>query len=506
MATVLIAEDEYLVRVGLRTCIDWEKHGFTLLEDATNGVDAYERICKYNPDILLLDIKMPRMDGFELLEQLTKEGIQPCTIILSCCNDFDSLRTALQYGVVDYLDKLTLNASELLRVLSAIPKRQPSPPSVAPPSEHGTAIQPQTVLDRLVDDLPCTPQEFCTLFPKGYVAHIIFTPKKHAQPPTSILLQNMITQQLIGCGVSCISCIEQNGAIVLLLPEEKHIEQLMQRICQRLNSVLDVSCAVGLSGRYQSPNEIPHQLQLARQIRYALYWNKADLFAVFHTSSALNQEQAVQFRILRDQVHNSLLALSREDTLEYIEAFIQTFSQTNTLNPDDYIHLCLSMLKLFSLEELEDSYFASQQAIMKSQTAAQANQALQSFVYQRLDTSALFRNKQYSPTVKTVIQYVISNPQRFIQLSEAAQHANISESYLSQLFKKETGENYISFVHHYKVNLAKEMLEDSKLIYEICDQIGFENANYFSKIFRRYTGHTPSNYKKHVQKKEYTVK
>ena len=183
-------------------------------------------------------------------------------------------------------------------------------------------------------------------------------------------------------------------------------------------------------------------------------------------------------------------------------AFIQAFSQSSTLNPDDYIHLCLSMLKLFSLEALEDSYFASQQAIMKSQTAAQANQALQSFASQSLDASALFGSGQYSPIVKAVIQYVISNPQRIIQLSEAAQHANISESYLSQLFKKETGENYISFVHRYKINLAKEMLEGSSLVYEVCDQIGFENANYFSKIFRRYTGHTPSSYKKQMQKKD----
>ena len=502
MATVLIVEDEYLVRVGLRTCIDWEQHGFALLEDATNGVDAYERICKYCPDILLLDIKMPRMDGFELLRRLNEEGIRPCTIILSCCNDFDSVRTALQYGVIDDLDKLTLNASELLRVLGEVPKTQTTPPQSPNAPVQEEAVPPQAVLEKLAAGTSCTPQELGVLFPRGHVAYLMVTRKNQAQLPSATLIQNMITQQLIGCGISCVSCVEQSGAIVLLLPEEKHIDSLMQRICQRLNSVLDAWCAMGLSGCYPSPREIPQQLQWARQIRHCLYWDKPDWFAVFHGPEALGQEQESQFRALRERAHNSLLAHSREDTLECVGAFIQAFSQSSTLNPDDYIHLCLSMLKLFSLEALEDSYFASQQAIMKSQTAAQANQALQSFASQSLDASALFGSGQYSPIVKAVIQYVISNPQRIIQLSEAAQHANISESYLSQLFKKETGENYISFVHRYKINLAKEMLEGSSLVYEVCDQIGFENANYFSKIFRRYTGHTPSSYKKQMQKKD----
>lgn len=72
----------------------------------------------------------------------------------------------------------------------------------------------------------------------------------------------------------------------------------------------------------------------------------------------------------------------------------------------------------------------------------------------------------------------------------------MSESYLSQLFKRETGENYNSFVHRYKVNQAKEMLQSNMLIYEVCDKIGYENANYFAKLFRRYTGCTPTSTKR----------
>lgn len=94
---------------------------------------------------------------------------------------------------------------------------------------------------------------------------------------------------------------------------------------------------------------------------------------------------------------------------------------------------------------------------------------------------------------------VLDDPGHIVSLAEAAQRINVSESYLSQLFKRETGENYNSFVHRYKVNQAKEMLQSNMLIYEVCDKIGYENANYFAKLFRRYTGCTPNEYKKEAR-------
>ena len=80
MAIVLIAEDEYLVRVGLRTCLDWERHGFILLDDAVNGEDAYQKILRHRPDILLLDEPTASLDHTskqkvrDLIEQLKLEG------------------------------------------------------------------------------------------------------------------------------------------------------------------------------------------------------------------------------------------------------------------------------------------------------------------------------------------------------------------------------------------------------------------------------------------------
>ena len=153
MAIVLIAEDEYLVRVGLRTCLDWERHGFILLDDAVNGEDAYQKILRHRPDILLLDIKMPRMDGFALLAKLREENIDVHVIILSGCDDFDSVRTALQYGVLDYINKLTVTSSELLRALNKVP----SLPTAKPPrdEQQPAGASPDAVFQKLLAGETC---------------------------------------------------------------------------------------------------------------------------------------------------------------------------------------------------------------------------------------------------------------------------------------------------------------------------------------------------------------
>lgn len=496
MPTVLIVEDEYLVRAGLRTCIDWKGHGYTLLEDATNGQDAYEHIRCQRPDILLLDIKMPRMNGFELLERLSGEGLQPYTIILSCCNDFESVRKALQYGVVDYLDKLSLNPEELLRALGKIPETGRHP--IEPLTVATSACEqcPEDIFTRLLAGEQCSPRELECLFPKGYVAYLYFSSASQARLPSANLLQNMITQQLLSWGVSCLACGEAKRGIALLLSEDKRIERVMQRLCEHLNGILDVSCACGLSGRYESPQEIYQQLAFAKQIENCLYWEQPRLFSVFQGVLAPSHVEQERFAMLREQAHNSLLAHTRDGALAAISAFTEEFILPQSLPPEAYTRFALSMAEVFRCDGLKHAYISCQQEIIKAHTAAEVNQALFSYVRQSLDSTYLFHSGHYSPIVEKVIQYILENPQRIIQLSEAAQHANVSDSYLSQLFKKETGENYISFVHRYKVNLAKEMLEQHMLIYEICDKIGFENANYFSKIFRRYTGYTPSNYKK----------
>ena len=114
MTSILIVDDEALIRRGLESMIPWERLDCFLVDQASNGEDGLEKIRLHRPDIVFTDIKMPKMDGLQMIEEAVREPDHPIFIILSGYNDFDLVRSAMRLGAIDYLIKLNLEENELI--------------------------------------------------------------------------------------------------------------------------------------------------------------------------------------------------------------------------------------------------------------------------------------------------------------------------------------------------------------------------------------------------------
>jgi two-component system response regulator YesN len=114
MLGIVIVEDEAIVRMELKSMLDWEKIGFVILGEAENGKKGLELILREKPDIVITDIKMPVMDGLEMIRSLKSQAPNIRYIILSSYEEFGLLKTAMNYGVTDYLIKLELT-QEILK-------------------------------------------------------------------------------------------------------------------------------------------------------------------------------------------------------------------------------------------------------------------------------------------------------------------------------------------------------------------------------------------------------
>ena len=101
-----------------------------------------------------------------------------------------------------------------------------------------------------------------------------------------------------------------------------------------------------------------------------------------------------------------------------------------------------------------------------------------------------------SDLLKSIFSYIDRHLTTQVHLSEAAGEIGVSNAYLSTVFKKEMGVNFIEYVNQKKVELAKRMLDEGKLVYEVSDVLGFENCTYFSKVFKKYEGISPDGYKR----------
>lgn len=131
---ILIVDDDTMVRIGLKTVIDWEENGFVLVGEAHDGREALALAQERRPDIIITDIKMPGMDGIALIERLRAQESPAEILVLSSYDEFDLVKRALKLGARDYLLKLNLEPAELVRCLRAIAS-EPAP--AAPPVPRG---------------------------------------------------------------------------------------------------------------------------------------------------------------------------------------------------------------------------------------------------------------------------------------------------------------------------------------------------------------------------------
>ncbi|TDO70038.1 response regulator receiver domain-containing protein [Halanaerobium saccharolyticum] len=122
MYKVLIVDDETLVRVGLKTTINWEELGFSIVADASDGEQAYQLYKKYKPEVIITDIRMPKKDGFYLIEKIRSENQKSKILVLTVYDEFSYARKALKLGADDYILKTEIEDEELVKLMIKLKK------------------------------------------------------------------------------------------------------------------------------------------------------------------------------------------------------------------------------------------------------------------------------------------------------------------------------------------------------------------------------------------------
>ena len=123
MLKVLIVDDEPIVRHGIVQALEWKAMGCVVVGEASNGEEGLEFYSRYQPDIIIADIRMPRMDGIEMLRELRSRNAKTNVILLSAYSDFEYVRSALKLGAVDYLLK-PFDLEELEKTISQIRQKE----------------------------------------------------------------------------------------------------------------------------------------------------------------------------------------------------------------------------------------------------------------------------------------------------------------------------------------------------------------------------------------------
>ncbi len=131
MLKVLVIDDETVVRKGIVLGVDWSSMGCVIVGEASNGEEGLTAVERYAPNLIITDVRMPHMDGIQMVTELRARGCRAHVIFLTAYSDFEYVRGALQLGAIDYLLK-PFRDQELMAAINRIQEQDVAQSALTP--------------------------------------------------------------------------------------------------------------------------------------------------------------------------------------------------------------------------------------------------------------------------------------------------------------------------------------------------------------------------------------
>ncbi|THF82166.1 response regulator transcription factor [Cohnella fermenti] len=552
MRNVMIVDDESLVRIGLQSMIDWEAHGYRITGVYKNGEEALAACARQAFDVVLTDIRMPGMDGFELIRNLRTVIPGARVVVLSSYNDFEYTRQAIRLGVSDYISKYEMEPEELLRVLDGLDFASP-PAGGSAPSSHGaegmaenepaTATEARLLLERTAFRVsgeetrqtagsaayPALSSELERRGPgfRWVVLHPVARDGGYSAEERKAMLH--LAEELFarlrrpllfgesagalhgafGCGVSASAYASAAEAEAGAGAEGRDGEQREEAArmaaewiaaCQQQ---LNVTLAVGFSAPLPLDGDWAAARAGAEEAADVALFEGGVRFREtcgerggIPDSDWLELYKGVKRRIQYMQfgaLGDELLALLQERGDRYRPAEWVRFGTAAASQLADFLIERYNP----SPAELRESFGANwplAEAAGAARTAAEWRSALAGIVEGAAQLAA--RKQAKDGWLIRVKQYVAERYSEPIRLEDAAQLAGFSDNHFGQRFRQETGLPFTDYVTEVRIKEAIRLFRETELsTEEIAERVGYANPNYFVKVFKRATGQTIKHFK-----------
>lgn len=520
---ILIADDDTMVRIGLKTVINWEKNGFVLVGEAANGLEALQLVQEKQPDIVITDIKMPGMDGIELIRQLRQQSAPPEILVLSSYDEFELVKQALKLGARDYLLKLNLNPEELLHSLRAIvSENTAAAPLFSGDDEKSRALLRQNFLWDVVSNYYMNGQQleqsmreldihlesrpvYCMVIKAGEVYRFEEATAEEIQT-LRISVVN-IAEEIVSdvcCGY-CFSGRTGEFDVLLTAQADETVLRLAKRLRKMLQEYLELSCTV-LVGSSMKPGGagIKEAFWRANAAVSQRFYAAHDGVLLWQQDMEQARQDSYSLSGVRAELSEILVSGTPEE-LERVFARLGADMQRLALSRSAVRAIALELLYIvqehFERNELPirsvlASSYRSYEELLHMETLGEVIAWLDA-LRQDLSDFLLRESEKGGAKIVSIAQdWIAAHYREEASLQEAARAVSLNPSYFSTLLKKFTGKSYTELLMEYRIERAKELLllTDAK-VYRVGQMVGYEDKFYFSRIFKRLTGMTPVEYK-----------
>jgi two-component system response regulator YesN len=527
MYKIMIVEDEWLVMQGLKMTIPWEDMRCTIIGEAADGVTGLEMMSVEQPDILLTDIRMPAMDGIQLAESVASLWPNVKIIFLTGFDDFSNAQKAVKLGAADFILKPT-NSDELIRVIECITSKLDEEhrlQSLQEKVELRYSWEQPLILEKMIYDLL---HDYAGTMEKEWLLEYGAEAGSNGAyvdgfPPYRVMLLQMdglyaggleegrlrekLKEQAVDMSMLPIVRIQENrfALVVNRFVDRERMEETLKHLTKMLPQYAE-GYVISVSDVFASIDFLSVAYQ---QSMKALYQT------VF-----LGREKMIWFDdVVEDQEKNDV-------SLNLSEEMIDLVKWGNPVSIREktgiwYKHLLYRYTDGLEARRLYFQFMVTLYSILLRDTELRGIVLDSSFLLasaerveeplelslNHLNTTLTEWNRQFTeqsdPDKKSGFEeieaFIQTRYSEDITLQGIAEKYHMSESYFSRLFKKQVGTSFLEYITLIRVRQAKSLLTNPRLkIYEVSMQVGYQDSRYFSQIFRKYTGETPTEFRKRL--------
>lgn len=500
MIRVLIVDDEFIMRQGLRYMIDWEKEGYEIVGEASNGNDAFQLIQEVQPHIIFSDIVMPLMDGVDFTVAVHHLFPEIQMIILSGYDNFEYVKQTFINGVVDYILKPTLNPNELRSVLSKAVARIPSLSVYPKESVIGLEAQIERYLLGIDEKLNVNlfQREMMSSY---YCFYVVYVPNECGRDMFDLLYKK------IGRVLSAMECTHK--ALVTIRDKETQICVLFGFEMSERSGIkvrmekLSSQLALVYNRLFSVISRTFGQIQNMKKVYLDDIIPNYDMGFYFKGRYLLDLEQENPVRTVKmskfdfTAYNRFIVGMQYSDALrllaEYHEDLLRcrmdSYKMKNQMKNLIYIFLDAMPLRESEKENYRRQFFKwVEQAYYESEYRKGMDD-----IFDMLMEMSCKAFPKKNRRMNKILNYIEENYQEDLRLEMLSEEFNYNYHYLSSFFNQEMKEGFSDYLNRVRIRKACEMLENpSKSISEISNDVGYSEHSYFCRVFKKYTGKTPS--------------
>lgn len=525
MIRVMIVDDEPIIRTGLEKVIDWTALGCCVAAVAENGAAAIRLIESSSPQIIVSDIKMPKMDGLELAKRLHELRYDCKIILITGYKEFEYAQKAVRYGVREYVlkpvdhEKLMESIQKLVFEIQA---------------EEAISREQEQLRERVKLSEPLLRDKFLSDLLFRSVEGLINLHEKLEYFGIELKCFRLAVVAVENYDTITRNWTE-NDRLVLPYMIQEHIECLASE--RNLNVIIftrdySVYCFVDCAGDAENDDSTEFFGVLAEEIRGKCHFvvsvglsNVYDAAENVYRARREAEMCAAQGRTLGEGsiVCASDLEGGRRDDFDRENIQLWTDALQNGVEMDDALEKLLTELRkpedtpsaraavaeilMSSMctflsqngksEKAKRIYDGVMAEISRADALADYLRILEESCRKMIDLTRMHNVSRNGRIIDRAKEYMRENSDRDISLEDVAAHVFLSKWYFSKLFKRETGENFNECMNALRIERAKQLMSEEPMLktYEIAERLGFPNVRYFSQLFKNITGMTPSEYR-----------